>query len=156
MRTELFADRVYVLTPKGEVIDLPRGATPLDFAYSVHTSLGHRCRGAKGERAHRAPHTRARQRGDCRGHHRQARRTESRLARTRAGLPDFGAQSRKVRAWFRKQDVGDNRSAGLRIAERELGAHRRAPRTAQRPGAGAQGTRQPITCISCLARARSP
>src|SRR5215469_16851092 len=46
VRTELFADRVYVLTPKGEVIDLPRGATPLDFAYSVHTSLGHRCRGA--------------------------------------------------------------------------------------------------------------
>src|SRR5580658_8968388 len=47
MRSELFEDRVYVLTPKGEVIDLPRGATPLDFAYSVHTSLGHRCRGAK-------------------------------------------------------------------------------------------------------------
>ena len=47
MRTELFEDRVYALTPKGEVIDLPRGATPLDFAYSVHTSLGHRCRGAK-------------------------------------------------------------------------------------------------------------
>src|SRR5215467_2065337 len=47
MRTELFEDRVYALTPKGEVIDLPRGATPLDFAYNVHTSLGHRCRGAK-------------------------------------------------------------------------------------------------------------
>jgi GTP pyrophosphokinase len=44
---ELFEDRVYALTPKGEVVDLPRGATPLDFAYSVHTSLGHRCRGAK-------------------------------------------------------------------------------------------------------------
>src|SRR3974377_2312660 len=47
MRAELFEDRVYVLTPRGEVIDLPRGATPLDFAYHVHTSLGHRCRGAK-------------------------------------------------------------------------------------------------------------
>ncbi|HJS88947.1 MAG TPA: bifunctional (p)ppGpp synthetase/guanosine-3',5'-bis(diphosphate) 3'-pyrophosphohydrolase [Steroidobacteraceae bacterium] len=45
--SELFEDRVYALTPKGEVIDLPRGATPLDFAYSVHTSLGHRCRGAR-------------------------------------------------------------------------------------------------------------
>jgi GTP pyrophosphokinase len=45
--SELFEDRVYALTPKGEVIDLPRGATPLDFAYSVHSSLGHRCRGAK-------------------------------------------------------------------------------------------------------------
>ena len=47
VRSELFEDRVYALTPKGEVVDLPRGATPLDFAYSVHTSLGHRCRGAK-------------------------------------------------------------------------------------------------------------
>jgi GTP pyrophosphokinase len=47
VRTELFEDRVYALTPKGEVIDLPRGATPLDFAYHVHTSLGHRCKGAK-------------------------------------------------------------------------------------------------------------
>ncbi|HEX3845538.1 MAG TPA: TGS domain-containing protein [Steroidobacteraceae bacterium] len=45
--SELFEDRVYALTPKGEVVDLPRGATPLDFAYSVHTALGHRCRGAK-------------------------------------------------------------------------------------------------------------
>ena len=44
---DLFADRVYVLTPKGDVVDLPRGATPLDFAYHVHTELGHRCRGAK-------------------------------------------------------------------------------------------------------------
>ena len=47
VRTELFEDRVYALTPKGEVIDLPRGATPLDFAYQIHTSLGHRCKGAK-------------------------------------------------------------------------------------------------------------
>ncbi len=47
VRTELFEDRVYAITPKGEVVDLPRGSTPLDFAYNVHTSLGHRCRGAK-------------------------------------------------------------------------------------------------------------
>ncbi|HVF18532.1 MAG TPA: TGS domain-containing protein, partial [Steroidobacteraceae bacterium] len=40
-------DRVYALSPRGEVIELPRGATPLDFAYHVHTDLGHRCRGAK-------------------------------------------------------------------------------------------------------------
>jgi len=37
-------DRLYALTPRGEVIDLPRGATPLDFAYQVHTQLGHSCR----------------------------------------------------------------------------------------------------------------
>jgi GTP pyrophosphokinase len=47
VRTNLFSDRIYVLTPHGDVIDLPRSATPLDFAYHVHTNLGHRCRGAR-------------------------------------------------------------------------------------------------------------
>ena len=46
-KTELFRDTVYVFTPQGQVIALPRGATPVDFAYHVHTELGHRCRGAK-------------------------------------------------------------------------------------------------------------
>lgn len=46
-RNELFNDRVYVLTPNGKLIDLVRGATPLDFAYAIHTEIGHRCRGAK-------------------------------------------------------------------------------------------------------------
>jgi GTP pyrophosphokinase len=46
-RSEMFADAIYVLTPQGRVIDLPKGATPIDFAYHVHTDLGHRCRGAK-------------------------------------------------------------------------------------------------------------
>ena len=43
----LFEDTVYVLTPQGKVVDLPAGSTPIDFAYHVHTDLGHRCRGAK-------------------------------------------------------------------------------------------------------------
>jgi len=43
----LFEDRIYVLTPDAAIVELPRGATPVDFAYTVHTSLGHRCRGAK-------------------------------------------------------------------------------------------------------------
>lgn len=46
-RNELFSDRVYVLTPAGKLIDLVKGATPLDFAYAIHTEVGHRCRGAK-------------------------------------------------------------------------------------------------------------
>ncbi len=45
--TEPSSDRVYVFTPKGQVVDIPRGGTPLDFAYSVHSEVGHRCRGAK-------------------------------------------------------------------------------------------------------------
>ena len=47
-------DTVYVLTPQGKVIDLPAGATPVDFAYALHTDLGHRCRGAQGRRPDRA------------------------------------------------------------------------------------------------------
>ena len=46
-KSEVFSDRVYLLTPKGKIIDLPSGATPLDFAYHIHTEVGHRCRGAK-------------------------------------------------------------------------------------------------------------
>lgn len=46
-KSELFQDRVYVLTPLGKVIDLPQGSTPIDFAYTLHTDLGHRTRGAK-------------------------------------------------------------------------------------------------------------
>ncbi|MGL5036502.1 MAG: GTP diphosphokinase, partial [Aeromonas sp.] len=47
LRSQVFEDRVYVFTPKGDVIDLPTGATPLDFAYYVHSMIGHRCIGAK-------------------------------------------------------------------------------------------------------------
>jgi GTP pyrophosphokinase len=46
-KSSLFTDSIYVLTPQGRVVDLPAGATPIDFAYAVHTSLGHRCRGAR-------------------------------------------------------------------------------------------------------------
>jgi len=47
MKSDVFQDRVYVFTPKGDIIDLPAGSTPIDFAYQVHTEIGHRCRGAK-------------------------------------------------------------------------------------------------------------
>jgi GTP pyrophosphokinase len=47
LKTNLFEDSIFVFTPQGKVIDLPKGATPIDFAYHVHTNLGHRCRGAR-------------------------------------------------------------------------------------------------------------
>ena len=46
-KNEAADDRVYVFTPNGDIVDLPQGSTPLDFAYKVHTEVGHRCRGAK-------------------------------------------------------------------------------------------------------------
>ncbi len=120
MRAELFADRVYALTPKGEVVDLPRGSTPLDFAYHVHSDLGHRCRGAK-VNGRIVPLTHALSNGEVveiiAGKH---------PAPSRDWLaPELGylASSRsrsKVRAWFRRQDSVDNRAAGRSIVEREL------------------------------------
>jgi guanosine-3',5'-bis(diphosphate) 3'-pyrophosphohydrolase len=47
LKTDVFQDRVYIFTPKGDIYDLPAGSTPIDFAYHVHTDIGHRCRGAK-------------------------------------------------------------------------------------------------------------
>ncbi len=51
VRSQVFDDRVYVFTPKGDVVDLPAGSTPLDFAYHIHSDVGHRCIGAKRRRA---------------------------------------------------------------------------------------------------------
>ena len=104
MSSELFEDRVYALTPKGEVVDLPRGATPLDFAYSVHTSLGHRCRGAK-VNGRIVPLTFALSNGEI-----VEIITGKQDAPSRDWLaPEQGflASPRnraKVRAWFRRQD----------------------------------------------------
>lgn len=47
MKTDVFGERVYVFTPKGDIVDLPKGATPLDFAFEIHSEIGYRCRGAK-------------------------------------------------------------------------------------------------------------
>ena len=120
MRTELFEDRVYALTPKGEVVDLPRGATPLDYAYNVHTSLGHRCRGAK-VNGRIVPLTYTLSNGEI---------VEIITAKQEAPSRDWMAPEQgylvsarnrsKVRAWFRRLDVTDNRAAGRVIAEREL------------------------------------
>lgn len=105
MRTELFEDRVYALTPKGEVIDLPRGATPLDFAYQIHTSLGHRCKGAK-VNGRIVPLTCTLHNGEVVEIISGKQETPSRdwLAPEQGYLLSSHSRA-KVRAWFRKQDT---------------------------------------------------
>src|SRR5580698_2272130 len=119
-KAELFADRIYAMTPRGEVVDLPRGATPLDFAYHVHTDLGHRCRGAK-VNGRIVPLNQPLANGDV-----VEIITGRRSAPSRDWLsPEQGflasPRSRaKVRAWFRHIDESGHRAAGREILEREL------------------------------------
>jgi GTP pyrophosphokinase len=104
VRSELFEDRVYALTPKGEVVDLPHGATPLDFAYHVHTDLGHRCRGAR-VNGRIVPLTRALVNGEIVEiiTHKHPQPSRDWLSETQGFLTSGRARS-KVRAWFRKLD----------------------------------------------------
>ena len=83
----LFDDRIYVLTPDAAIVELPQGATPVDFAYTVHTSLGHRCRGARIDGAMVPLNTPLAERPDGRGHRGQGGRPVARLAQRRTRLP---------------------------------------------------------------------
>jgi GTP pyrophosphokinase len=120
LQAEIFEDRVYALSPKGEVVDLPRGATPLDFAYHVHTSLGHRCRGAKvNGRMVSLSHKLVN--GDTveiiPGKHPNPSRDWLVPA---LGFLASPRNRSKVRGWFRKLDVSQNRDQGRQMFEREL------------------------------------
>jgi GTP pyrophosphokinase len=125
--SELFEDRVYALTPKGEVVDLPRGATPLDFAYNVHTSLGHRCRGAK-VNGRIVPLTYALSNGEI-----VDIITGKQDAPSRDWLvPEQGflASPRnraKVRAWFRKRDGATSDGEEQPSADDEASVHPEPP-----------------------------
>lgn len=120
LSTELIEDRVYVLTPQGQVIDLPRGATVLDFAYHVHTEVGHRCRGAK-VNGRIVPLTFQVSSGE---------RVEILTSKTPEPRRDWlasgsgylaSARSRdKVRAWFHKLDFSRNVQAGRELLDKEL------------------------------------
>ncbi len=120
VRSELFEDRIYALTPRGEVVDLPRGATPLDFAYHLHSSLGHRCRGAK-VNGRIVPLTYRLGNGEVVEIITGKQEAPSRdwLATDQGYLASARSRA-KVRAHFRRQDAGDNEAAGRAIAEREL------------------------------------
>ena len=119
-KAEVFEDRVYVMTPKGDVIDLPRGATALDFAYAVHSEVGHRCRGAK-VNGQIAPLSRPLGNGDYVEvlTARNARPSRDWLNPSLGYLRTPRALAR-VRGWFRQQDFEQNVSLGRGLLEREL------------------------------------
>ena len=120
IRDDFFEDRVYAVSPKGDVVELPALATPLDFAYHVHTQIGHRCRGAK-INGRIVPLTYHVQNGD-----QIEIITGSQPQPSRDWLsPKLGylAGSRaraKVRNWFRLQDRDQHVRQGREILDREL------------------------------------
>ena len=119
-KSELFEDQVYVLTPQGKVIDLPKGSTPVDFAYTLHTDLGHRTRGAKVDGSI-VPLNYKLQNGQ---------RVE--ILAAKQGTPsrdwlnpalDYLHSPRaraKVRHWFKHQHYDENVSQGRTQLEREM------------------------------------
>ncbi len=120
LKTDVFQDRVYTFTPKGDVIDLPAGSTCIDFAYNIHTEIGHRCRGAKVN-------------GKLVGLDYQLKNGDqvSILAAKRGGpsrdwlnpalgYVKTGRARSKIRQWFRRQDRDKNIAQGRELLEREL------------------------------------
>jgi GTP pyrophosphokinase len=116
----LFEDRIYVLTPQASIVELPKGATPVDFAYTVHTSLGHRCRGARVDGAMVPLNT-----------HLANGQTVEIVAAKEGGPsrdwlnPELGflASQRaraKVRAWFNEQLRHETVARGRELVERLL------------------------------------
>jgi len=119
-KSSLFTDTIYVLTPQGKVVDLPVGSTPVDFAYAVHTSLGHRCRGARidgtmvplhhalknGERVEIIA---AKQGGPSRD-----------WLNPEQGYAHSHRARTKVRQWFKAQQLEETLAQGRAIVEREL------------------------------------
>ncbi|MGN2391926.1 RelA/SpoT family protein [Pelomicrobium sp. G1] len=119
-KTALFQDTVYVLTPQGRVIDLPRGSTPVDFAYAVHTDLGHRCRGARVngaivpltyrlENGQRVEIIAAKQGGPSRD-----------WLNPELGYLRSPRARAKVRQYFKSQELAQTLAEGRAIVEREL------------------------------------
>jgi len=117
--TELFSDRVFVLTPKGRVIDLVKGATPIDFAYAIHTDIGHRCQGAKVNGTIVPLNyelTNGEQIEILTG--KEARPKMNWLNET-LGYARSSRTRQKINHWFRQQDHEKNHQEGQAILERE-------------------------------------
>ncbi|MFA7352661.1 MAG: bifunctional (p)ppGpp synthetase/guanosine-3',5'-bis(diphosphate) 3'-pyrophosphohydrolase, partial [Dehalococcoidales bacterium] len=121
VKTDIFIDQVFVFTPKGEVKDLPKGATPLDFAYRIHTELGHRCIGAKVNNRLVSLNTQLNN-GDVveiittkrdKGPSRDWMNSHLGYVRTSHALE-------KIRQWFKRQEREDNIEQGRILLDKEL------------------------------------
>ncbi|MBT1451071.1 GTP diphosphokinase [Glaciecola sp. XM2] len=119
-RSQVFEDRVYVFTPKGDVIDLPHGSTPLDFAYYIHSNVGHKCTGAKvNDRI--VPFTYRLQTGDQVSVLTSKNGTPSRdWMHPGLGYVHSARARATIHSYFKKQDKDKNRDAGKELLEREL------------------------------------
>jgi len=121
VKTDIFIDQVFVYTPKGEIKDLPKGATPLDFAYRVHTELGHHCIGTK-VNGRLVPLSYKLNNGDVV----EIMRTKGAKGPSRDWLsPHLGYVNtsharEKIRQWFKKQERVENIERGRELLDREL------------------------------------
>ncbi|MEJ2740039.1 MAG: TGS domain-containing protein, partial [Dehalococcoidia bacterium] len=121
VKTDIFIDQVFVYTPKGEIKALPRGATPLDFAYLIHTELGHRCIGAKvNGRMVQLNHTL--RNGDIVEimSTKADRGPSLDWLNAEVGYVKTSHAREKIRQWFKKQERTQNIERGKQLLEREL------------------------------------
>jgi len=121
LKTDIFPEMIYVFTPKGDIIELPAGATPVDFAYRIHTEVGHQCVGAK-VNGQIVPLNYKLQNGQVV----QIMTSKTRIGPSRDWLiPGNGyvttASAReKIRQWFRRQQREENIAQGRHLLEQEL------------------------------------
>jgi GTP pyrophosphokinase len=120
IKTDVFQDRVYIFTPRGDIIDLPAGSTPIDFAYHVHTDIGHRCRGAR-INGKLVPLHQELKTGDQVEVLTAKRGGPSRdWLNPNLGLVKTQRARGKIKAWFKKQEDEQNLTQGRVSLEREM------------------------------------
>src|SRR5512147_1179644 len=120
MKSDVFQDRVYVFTPRGDIIDLAAGSTPIDFAYHVHTDIGHRCRGAR-VNGKLVPLYQELKTGDQVEILTAKRGGPSRdWLNSNLGLVKTQRARSKIKLWFKKQEDEQNLAQGRAALEREL------------------------------------
>lgn len=121
VKTDIFNDQVFVYTPKGEIKDLPRGSTPLDFAYRVHTELGHHCVGAK-INGKLMPLNYKLNNGDIVEIMtvKSGKGPSQDWLRPNLGYVNTSGAREKIRQWFKKQNRQENSERGRELLDKEL------------------------------------